>query len=210
MDVCVMTSDSFNHVLMLGAGSSSINPVQLLLLALGIGALTLVMISTRNRIRRSQSSSRVSALERYSKLSEERSATRDLETVMLELDQLSRQIHGRLDTKLARIEALIRDADLRIEKLGRLQRAAAGEPTIDITLEPAMPEGETAESASYSEPDPHESVYRLAESGLSAIEIAHELGLNAGEVELILSLRRARTRSGYANPVLRPAQPTSR
>ena len=205
----MISSVSIDSTLLLAAGSSSFNPVQLILLAMGIGVLTVVMIFTRNRIRRSQSSSRISVLERYSKLSEERSATRGLETVMMELDQLSRQIHGRLDTKLAKIEALIRDADLRIEKLGRLQRAAAGEPTIDVTLERAMPGGSIANPPAGGEPDPHNAVYRLADSGMSAIEVAHELDRDTGEIELILSLRRARTRSGYANPVTRPTQPTS-
>jgi hypothetical protein len=38
-------------------------------------------------------------------------------------------------------------------------------------------------------------VYRLADGGLTAIDIAREVGTTTGEVELILSLRKTRARA---------------
>ncbi len=194
---------------LLAAGMPGFDPVQLLLLALGVGVLTVVMISTRNRIRRSKISSRTSVLDRYAELQQERGAVRDLETVMTELDQLSRQIHGRLDTKLAKIEALIRDADERIEKLARLQRAAAGMPTLDVTLESESPSAGATAGAPPSETNPHDAVYRLADCGLSPMAIAEQLGRNTGEIELILSLRRVKGPSGYSGESVRKPQPAA-
>lgn len=195
MDVSVMSRVFTNDFEVLAARTFGFDPAQLFLLALGICVLTIIMISTRNRIRRSQSSSRPSVMERYAELRDERGATRDLEAVMMELDQLSRQIHGRLDTKLARLDVLIRDADQRIDKLARLQRASAGESTIDVTLEPEAP-GRPADPPPPAEPNSHEAVYRFADSGLKPVEIASELGRNTGEIELILSLRRAKSQTG--------------
>jgi hypothetical protein len=196
MDVSVISRVFTNHFDLLAARTFGFDPAQLFLPALGIGVLTIIMISTRNRIKRSQSSSRPSAMECYAELHDERGATRDLEAVMMELDQLSRQIHGRLDTKLAKLEALIRDADQRIEKLARLQRASAGEPTIDVTLEPEAPGRPADPPPPPAEPNSHEAVYRFADSGLKPVEIASELGRNTGEIELILSLRRAKSQTG--------------
>jgi len=208
MDVCLMSPGLIHHFAMLAAKTFGFDSAQMLLLAMGVGILAVVMVSTRNRIRRSQASSRPSALDRYADLREQRGAARDLETVMKELDELSRQIHGRLDTKLAKLEVLIGDADRRIEKLARLQRAAAGEPTVDVTLEPEVPCPSRDLPLTPAAPDPHEAVYRLADSGLKPVEIARELSRNTGEIELILSLRRVKGRAGYVGDLSGTPQPT--
>ena len=157
-----------------------VDVTQMVMLVLAIGGLTLVMLSTRRRIRESQRSSRTS-----SRREQEARATRDIEQVMLELDQLSRQVHGRLDTKLAKLEAVIRDADQRIDRLSRLNRADSG-PALEITLDQEDPR-----CPSSVEPDNrHVAIYRLADAGKSAAQIAQDVGQHVGEIELILALRR--------------------
>lgn len=180
---------------------------QMVMLAVGVVGLLVLLGSTRRRVRRSQQSSGVSVRERYADLQHEASSSRDVETVMRELDQLSRQIHGRLDTKLAKLEAVIRDADERIDRLSRMARAGNGAGTVDVTLDPEDPLAATPRG-SESADSPHASVYQLADGGRSPIEIAEALGRATGEVELILSLRKTKQQSGYPAVSTRPLQPT--
>ena len=180
---------------------------QMVMLAVGVVGLLVLLGSTRRRVRRSQRSSDVSVRERYADLQHEASSSRDVETVMRELDQLSRQIHGRLDTKLAKLEAVIRDADERIDRLSRMARAGNGAGAVDVTLDPEDPPAATPRG-SESEDSPHASVYQLADGGRSSIEIAETLGRATGEVELILSLRKTKQQSGYPAVSTRPLQPT--
>ena len=48
--------------------------------------------------------------------SPERRIRRDLESLMIELEELSRKISAQIDTRFAKLEAVIRDADRREEK----------------------------------------------------------------------------------------------
>lgn len=174
--------------------SGSIPTSQFLMLAGAILALTLVMISTRRRIRASRADVGPSARETYRRLSHEAETKRDLEAVMLELDQLARQTMGRLDTKFAKLEAVVRDADQRIATLTRLLREPGNDPPLDLTVaDEATPGAGQGPAASRASVEPrHAAVYQLADTGMSAIDIARELDRTGGEIELILSLRRTR------------------
>ena len=172
------------------AQTGGIDAIQMLLLALAVGALAIVMLSTRRRIRESQRLSPTATRRRYAELQEDVKASRNLEQVMLELDQLSRQIHGRIDTKLARLEAVIRDADQRIDRLSRLIRSTQGESALEITLNREDPR-EAHSTQSDIVDDRHAPVYELADSGKSPVEIAREVGKTTGEIELILALKKA-------------------
>ena len=101
---------------------------------------------------------------------------RDLESLLAELQDLSRKISAQIDTRFAKLEAAIRDADRRIATLNRLSRG------VD------EPNG-TPPPASMPLTNGHHVVYELADAGKTAIEIARELGKTPGEVELILNLR---------------------
>ncbi len=164
---------------------------QLAMLILGVVGLTILMLSTRSRVRRSRQSPRSTVRERYAQSQQQKTVTRDVEQVMLELDQLSRQIHGRLDTRLARLEAVIRDADERIDELSRLVRTADGGQTLDVTLKEENP-NRPPRPAPDAEDGRHAAVHRLADVGLSVAEIAREAGQTTGEIELILALRRVK------------------
>lgn len=171
---------------------------QIILFIMAIVALTMLMLATRRRIVDSrQRPGGDSVRERYRGLQKEAEAKHDVEQVMLELEKLSRQIHGRIDTKLARLETLIRDADQRIERLSRLAGAPTGGSRLEITLDREEPQpipktGEVGE-------DWHSAVYRAADGGMTAVQIAQKVGRTTGEVELLLALRK--TRSGAETPV---------
>ena len=104
---------------------------------------------------------------------------------MLELDELSRQIHGRLDLKLARLEALIRDADARIERLTTSNRTGEARSTFEVTVGAEVDQVPTP-----GDTERHAEIHRLADRGLSAIEIAESVGKAPGVVELVLALRK--------------------
>ncbi len=184
----------------LGFGGPGFGIGQLIMLVAAVIGLTVLMRSTLRRSRRTQQASAPSVRERYASLEKRNEAKRDLEHVMLELDQLARQVHGRLDTKFAKLETVIRDADERIDKLSRLVRAAKGRPGIDVTLEHENP-FEPPAAPPREHDDPHAAIYRLAEGGGSAVEIAQEVGKTTGEVELVLALRKTREQARQATRI---------
>jgi hypothetical protein len=165
---------------------------QIIMLAAAVVGLTILMLSTRRKLRDHQQRTHPTARERFTELEREVKTTRNVEEVMLELDQLSRQIHGRLDTKFAKLEAIIRDADQRIAELSRLLRASSGGAAFDVTVEATGADEPPPDSSSECADHPRAAVYRLAESGLSPSQIAEKVGKPLGEVELILALQRAK------------------
>ena len=96
------------------SGVLAMSTSQIVMLALAVAGLTILMLSTHRKVRDRHQQPRSTARQRYAELERGTKAKRDIEAVMLELDQLSRQVHGRLDTKYAKLEAVIRDADRRI------------------------------------------------------------------------------------------------
>ena len=175
---------------LLGWAMLAISSTQTVLLALLGAVLTILMIGTRNRVRSSMQAPRQTARKRWNEANDRRQSLREVEDVMVELDQVARQVHGQMDTRFAKLETIIRDADARIAKLERLLQAADGAPTLDVTLEEARPD--EPDPAVVMETGPHADVYRLADARMSEIEIAQETGKTTGEIELILALRKAR------------------
>ena len=133
----------------------------------------------------------------------------DVNEAILRLDELARHVNGQLDTRFAKLECIIRDADRRIDELSRLQRSAAGKPTVDTTIgdvsesDEVAPDNEhddeeLASIDSQSADDRHARVHDLADSGLSVASIAESLGRPMGEIELILALRETKSRCDNA------------
>ncbi|MBI3834559.1 MAG: hypothetical protein HY287_09560 [Planctomycetes bacterium] len=125
-------------------------------------------------------------------------AIRDVASAMSELGGLSSQIHMRLDAKIAKLEALIRVADDRIDRLGRSSRAASGQSTLDVFADnAAIATEEESQSGVRSSlptgdslvPSTHDAIYRLADAGTPVLQIARQMNRPRGEIELILSLR---------------------
>ncbi len=192
-----------------------IEPQHLFVLGLVVVATTLVIAATRRRIRRSQADRVDSVQRRSADLHRSSQTTRDVEQVMIELDRLARDIHGRIDTRFAKLERVIRDADERIDQLARLLREAEGGPALDITVGDAphtpapLLDSEAPSprvSASTSDKTTAASaavrtIHQLADEGKPAVQIAATIGRPIGEVELILSLRRAKSAVQANTPV---------
>ncbi len=186
---------------LLGIG---LDPGSMAILGVAIIGLTLLMRLTAQRVMKSRQPAPKVGSEIVRKRDRITLAQQTLEQTMLELDELSRQVHGQLDTKLARMETLIRDADRRIERLARMQGGTESSASLDILLSKEMPHGlETAVATSNTRPQPDQSAERtrdrkqtrilsLADEGFGSGEIAEKTGIHVGEVELILGLRHAR------------------
>lgn len=108
-------------------------------------------------------------------LSEHAEVRSNLERLLVDLEELARKINAGIDTRFCKLEVVIKQADERIKRLEQLTG------------------GDGAEQGAESEnPDPQKQIiYKLADTGKSAVEIAQELNQHPGEVELILSLRRS-------------------
>ena len=123
-------------------------------------------------------------------LSSQRAVERDMQNLLVEYERMIRNMTAGLDTRAAKLEALIKEAD---EKLAALESATAtaaapaGAPSMPARRDPPPPE------PAASGPDPrHVEIYDLTDQGLSARDVARKLGRPNGEVELILALRGGR------------------
>ena len=194
---------SYFILLLLGAGDpSTLGPFSkgtLVVILLIVAASAVILIRTRQKIRAAQRRSGPQVRELYDRIGEEQSRRRDLDETILQLDQLARQVGAMIDTKYAKLEAVIRDADQRIAQLSKLTGASltSGAATLDVTVGNADLTGESGpgeDGAGTPEvKDDHRTViYRLADEGKSALTIAQALDQPTGEVELILALRRTR------------------
>lgn len=147
---------------------------------IGLAMFALIYIAIVRPLMRKKSD----PLERssFDSLSRHRGVERQMETLVVELSDMTRQIGAQLDTRAAKLEQLIQDADRRIETLqGMLQ----GNPRPIASPTVGLPEP-TPEPM----PDPrHAEIYSLADQGNDANQIASRLDRPRGEVELILALR---------------------
>lgn len=109
-------------------------------------------------------------------LSAQREVEKQMTELLVELEQMARQMSAQLDTRSAKLEVLIKEADQRIAALQAARSASGAPPPVPAPL--ALP------------PDPlHAEVYDLAGQGHSPRQIAQRLGRPYGEIELVLALR---------------------
>ena len=130
-------------------------------------------------------------------LGQQRAVERDMQQLLVEYEQMIRNMTAGLDTRAAKLEVLLKEADEKIASLRALASAAgngngapnaagagAGVDPRPAAVSPPPP------PPVQSGPDPrHAEVYALADQGLNAREIARRLGRPNGEIELILALR---------------------
>lgn len=171
---------------------------RLLLIGAGVFAMFFVMFSMRRWQQRAQQPRRESP-PLFRPQPGEREMQRDLEALMVELQELSRKISAEIDTRFVKLETAIHDADRRIAVLNRLSRGQEAPPLPPVGA-PSAGLGNGAVSADVAADTRHQVVYELADAGFNAVEIARDLGKTPGEVELILNLRRKpeSARSGLA------------
>ena len=162
--------------------------------AILIGVVLLVALMLRMTYRKQRNPGPTPssfAREQLAKLKEEHAVKGNLEELMVQLQELSREINAQIDTKFAKLEASIRSADERIDTLQRLLRGRGQEqPTVDtIISDDGAGEEPPPDPAGAEAPEPSRArIYALADSGKSAVEIARHTGQAPGEIELILSL----------------------
>ena len=193
------------NVTLLASPLSGMTGTQLGMLVLAVIFLTILMVSTGRRVRESRALTGRSARERYAELDGRHSSRREVEQATLELDKVARQVHAQIDTKLVRLEVLIRDADKRIAELSAVVGDRQRRPPFEVTLAEETPvaDGETA-----SEPSDERfaSIYQWADKGLTAPQIANKVDRVQGEVELILGLRKAGNEKGFSHqPTVSPS-----
>jgi len=174
---------------------------------IGLGALILIYLAVlRPKMRRKkdpldQSPARAS-------MGQQRALERDMQTLLVEYEQMIRNMTSQLDTRASKLELLIKEAD---EKLAALRAASAGPATFGSATPVSAPPGDSGAAVETEAaiaratdltptprrdptgPDPrHAEVYALADEGLSPRDVARRLGRPNGEIELILALRTAR------------------
>jgi hypothetical protein len=101
-------------------------------------------------------------------------ARAELERLLTEIQDLSREHIARLDTKIRLLNQLLLDCDRKQRELEAFLARAASGPSA-----PARPANPL-----------HDQVYSLHDGGKNLLEICEATGLEKGEVELILGLRK--------------------
>ncbi len=143
-----------------------------------VAALTLIYAVIRPRLRKKDP---LDEPPRFSSLAQQRGVEREMSNLLVELSEMSRQISAQLDTRAAKLDLLIREADEKIAALKGLSGGSAVEsprpPAMRLVQPPVEVDRRDAE------------IYALADRGQPASEIARQLNRPAGEVELILALR---------------------
>lgn len=125
-------------------------------------------------------------------LAGQREVERQMTELLVELEQMARQMTAQIDTRAAKLELLIKEAD---EKIALLRTLAQGATSAEGAATVAVPSATSSEQADLAPGlapviDPrHAQVYELADAGLNARQIAQQLGRPYGEVELILAIR---------------------
>jgi hypothetical protein len=170
------------------------------------------------------------------KIRQKQGVQEDLEQIVLQITELGRQLNAQMDTRFAKLDQVVAEADEKIATLEALLRQAAGVRGVDVTVDEsgetptptaespanagksrkggkknanaektpgkaAEPTGKADEvpakdPAAPADPDAlrYGRIYTLADQGLPIIEISRRVGQSTGEIELILNLRKSRTR----------------
>ncbi len=175
----------------------SVTSGQVMLLGIVAVVTALSLISGARRRREGGPSPKAYARELTVRLKEQHAVKGDLSDLMLQLQEVAREVNGQLDTRFAKLERSIADADERIARLSRLTGEPHGKPVVDVTLGDTPPmESTTPESdASKSKTPFREQVRALYGQGVSIADIAHRFSRPVGEVELAVSLVKT-SRSG--------------
>ncbi len=163
---------------------------QAALLLILVTAIVMSLISLRRRQRESGPSPRAYAREQLNRLKEQKSIESDLNSILLHLQQFSREMNANLDAKLARIERALKDADHRVESLERLIAQSEGKPALDVTVGDSQ--ASTSTPTRRFRATSHDQIHTLADQGLNPRDIATQLGRSLGEVELVVAMHNAR------------------
>jgi hypothetical protein len=106
-------------------------------------------------------------------------AREELERLLTEIQDLSREHIARLDTKIRMLNQLLLECDRKKRELEELLGKGPGPSTAAAPKAAARPANPL-----------HDQVYTLQDSGTELLDICAATGLEKGEVELILGLRK--------------------
>ncbi len=145
--------------------------IAIVLMTLGIIRRT----SGRSALKSNEADRRIPSLRDHIEVKE------NLQKLLIDLQDLARQINAHIDTRFCKLEVLLKEADRTIKKLEDLGLASKSQ----------SPTAQESPLDRQEKVDPErEMIYKLADAGKSCVEIARDLNKNTGEIELILSLRR--------------------
>ena len=176
-----------------------------------LGGTVVMMMMLRRRGTRARLSGRELVDAQKERFIRRRDSHRAGDDLLVQLEELARRIGADVDTRYAKLEAVIRDADDRIKRLETLasrlgvavEEAGPGEPAAVEGAGQAgggggckpVPQDEGGDGGgprkSPMADDPRfRAIYELIDGGATPIAAAEKLGLPLGEVELILDLRK--------------------
>ena len=152
-------------------------------LAICVGTLFMIYVVMRPLMKKKDPLAQQTPMR--TSLAQQRAVERQMQNVLVDMSEMARQITAQLDTRAAKLELLIKDADAKIAAMGAAPPAVKGRmlkvPAVETANEMQLPE---------NPPDPrHADIYTLADQGRSPAEIARQLNRPSGEIELILALR---------------------
>ena len=180
--------------MILAASDSAASGMWMLLLVLGLVTLSLMLVRFRRGRRLAAPNP---SIRRELNTMRGRSALhRSGDELLIQLEEMARRINAQVDTKFAKLDRVVMDADDRLAKLEAALRRADRLATVESSSTKSESSGAGVQAAPACADHPtdtrHAGVYDLADAGKSPVEIAERLGTPLGEVEVILNLRNFR------------------
>lgn len=161
------------------------------LLAAVVAVCALLLVSQRRRTRDREPSTSGYVRELRSQIREQGEQHQETAELAIDLEEIARRITAEVDTRFLKLETVIRHADERIEHLEKLLRGHGENSTREWTVDDQS--GQPPHLDAGEDSDSQAKVIALADAGLGELDIARRLKLSSAEVELILSMPRART-----------------
>lgn len=160
------------------------------LLLMGLSIVVILYLTFRQR----RKNDPLTTLPFRTSLQQQKALERDMQSVVVELSEMTRQMSATLETRAAKLDLLIQEAD---EKIARLNAALSGveagasrpSTPIDLPLAPAPMKSPGLRLVKDDTEDRWSEIYMLADQGLSTAQIASKLNRPEGEVDLILHIR---------------------
>jgi len=159
-----------------------------------------LLVKTWRWVARSKAHSNLSVQERIGRQSQKRDVYyNQMSELMAALADLSRQINGQIDARLAKLEILLRQADEKIDLLNQQKKQTIGKEQTFPPRQSGKDIKDIAEQFHQSTSPEKQTngenlspqarqILEMFNQGISKIDIAQQLGRPVGEVELILSL----------------------
>ena len=181
------------------AESDGIGPDQWLLIIAAIIIITLLLMQSSRR-RAASGSPKQYRREIDSATTKSTAIKRDMERLLVELSELARQINGQIDTRFAKLEQSIADADKRIQFLRVLLAAAKKAKLVDSDGSEEMAKSQSAaESPAQAEADsgaaPGRLDVRVGDEGVSVVGKPESAGAGGDKDESVPPQRERGTRA---------------